>query len=49
MKDKHYKVKGYRLNNKTIKDLHQLKTISGLSYNLFFQKLIENYEPKTKI
>ena len=44
MKDLEYKPKGYRLNDKTIENLAELKKELGLSYNLLFAKLINNYK-----
>ena len=44
MRDKHYKLKGYRLDDKTIKEFEDLKFGENLSYNQLLKKLIEFYK-----
>lgn len=43
MRDKEYKLKSYRLDDKTIEKLEDLKLAENLSYNLLFKRLIEKY------
>jgi hypothetical protein len=40
-RDKHYKVKGYRLDDKVIKELENLSQRLNLSYNQLFIELIK--------
>ena len=44
MRDKHYKIKGYRLSKETIIKLAEIKEETNQSYNLLFIELIELYE-----
>ena len=49
MKNKiNYKSKGYRLSKKIIINLGKLKKEEDISYNLLFEKLINNYEKRKK-
>lgn len=43
MKNINYRVKGYRLSDKTIKNLAEISFKEKLSYNLLFSRLINIY------
>ena len=44
MRDKHYKPKSLRLDDKIWEKLKSKQKKSGLSYNMFIKKLLEIYE-----
>lgn len=44
MRTKHYKIKGFRLDDKIVKNLEDLKFKYHLSYNLLLKVLISTYE-----
>lgn len=44
MRDKHYKLKSYRLDDKIIKQLEELRYKNDITYNLLFKELIERYD-----
>jgi len=46
MRNKHYKLKSYRLDDWVIKKLEALKEEKDLSYNLLFIDLINNHKDK---
>lgn len=46
MRDKQYKSKGFRLNDKTIIDLQNLRQETNQSYNLLFKDMIKFYKQK---
>ena len=47
MRDKHYDTKSFRLSKKVFEKLKKEKP-KELSWNLFFKKLIEKYNVRTK-
>lgn len=44
MRNINYKIFSYRLNDKTVSELKQIKQIANKSYNLLFVDLIKNYK-----
>jgi len=44
MRNINYKIFSYRLNDKTVSELKQIKQIADKSYNLLFVDLIKNYK-----
>lgn len=44
MRNKHYKAFGFRLSDKTVINLKNLRRKTDLSYNLLFVDLIKNYK-----
>lgn len=39
MRDKHYKIKSFRLSDEVIDELEKLKEETGLSWNMLFKEL----------
>lgn len=48
MRDLHYKVHSFRLNEKTVKELKNIKVLLDTSYNLTFRELIQKYKKYEK-
>lgn len=48
MRDLHYKVHSFRLNEKTVKELKNIKVLLDTSYNLAFRELIQKYKKYEK-
>ena len=47
MRDKHYKLKAFRLSDEIQKELDILKRKTNLSYNLLFKELLKKYNENT--
>jgi len=48
MRNLHYKPFGYRLNEKTINEIREIKIAANKSYNLVFVELIKLYKKSKK-
>lgn len=48
MRDLHYKVHSFRLNEKTVEELKNIKVLLDTSYNLTFRELIQKYKKYEK-
>lgn len=49
MRNLHYKVFSYRLNDKTAENIKELKHHSEVSYNMLFSDFIKSYRRSKKI
>lgn len=49
MRNKHYKTFGFRLSDKTVINLKNLRRKTDLSYNLLFVNLISNYKQPNRL
>lgn len=48
MRNQHYKAFGFRLSDKTVSNIQDLRHKTNLSYNLLFAELIKNYKQHRK-